>query len=171
MTEATQQTTWNVELSRTEFISRRGFDDVLADIHSGLGHPHFADFIRRIGAIRDWDGYRAAVEAEAGSSGLMVFLELDMGAVISRDPSTVGSRLVRIIAGNPITMEAMTKSTPGAGAFAPVTILVFEATNGVRIRYDSLTSAVGDELTQAASTVASKLDAAVLDLLKAASAG
>jgi len=163
-----QHSTWSVELERHEFIFNRRFDDALAAINEGLGHPHFAKFMKRIGAIEDWDGYRAAVTEEAGPAGLILFMELDMGSVIERDPEATGFHAVRIIAGNPVTMESMTRTTPAAGAFAPVTILLFEAKDGVHIRYDTLASAVGAEMTQAASIVARKLDLAVLQLIEAA---
>jgi uncharacterized protein (DUF302 family) len=170
MTETTpgQPSRWTVALERTEFVSRRTFDQTLAGIRVGLGHPRFGEFSERVGAIDDWDEFRLAVEAEAGSSGLIVFLELDLGSVIARDPEATGYKIVRIITGNPVTMESMTRTTPGIGALAPVTILVFEAEDGVHVRYDTITSAIGTEISESASIVARQLDAAVLSLLAAA---
>jgi uncharacterized protein (DUF302 family) len=102
---------------------------------------------------------------EGVRAGLIVFLELDLGAVLDLDPQASGYKILRIIAGDPVTMGRMTRSTPAAGAFAPITVLVYEASDGVRIRYDTLTSAVGLELTDDAAAIARKLDEAVLDLL------
>ena len=156
---------WTVALDRHEYVSTAGFDEIHAAVLAGLGRPDFAAFVERIDAIGNWDDFKAAVEAQAGSSGLLVFLELDIGSVIVRDPAAAAYRSVRIIAGNPVTMESMTRTTPGAAAFAPVTILVFEAADGVHLRYDTITSAEGGELSAEAAAIAQHLDEAVLTLL------
>jgi hypothetical protein len=41
-----------------------------------------------------------------------------------------GRRLVRLIAGNPVTMGQMTRHLPAAGSYAPVTILIQELPGG-----------------------------------------
>lgn len=165
------ETVWTVPLERHEFRSRSlSFPDVLERIHAGLGHPDFAVFWRQLADLTDWDAYRGAIEQEIGDSGLMVFLELDLGDVLARSPHASACRAVRIIAGNPLTMAAMVRTTPGAGAFAPITILVFESGDGVHCRYDTMVSATDGEITDDAMKVAQKLDAAVLDLLSAATA-
>jgi uncharacterized protein (DUF302 family) len=161
-------TTTTVAVERHELVSRRPFDDVLAAVDAGLGHPDFAALTAGLAETNDWDRYRELVAAEAGTSGLMVFLRLDLGAVVAVDPDAHPFRAVRIIAGNPVTMESMVRSTPGAGAFAPVTLLLFEAADGVHLRYDTVTSAVGDGWDPAAKARAADLDAAVLTLLRSA---
>lgn len=158
----------SVAVERHDLISARPFDDVLATVCSGLGRPDFPALVARLETVEDWDTYRAAVDTEAGSSGLMVFLELDLGAVVGRDPDAPHFRAVRIIAGNPVTMELMVRSTPQAGAAAPVTLLMFERPDGVHLRYDTAASLAGPELTAEATTVAHALDRAVLSLLRAA---
>ena len=160
--------TWSVSVDRHEFLSPRTFDEVVAGVRAGLGTPDFAELRAKLDALADWTEFSDAIDSAAGTSGLIVFLELDLGAVLDRDPRASGYKLVRIIAGNPITMAAMTRSTPAAGAFAPVTVLVYEASDGVHCRYDTLASAVGPELTVDAAVTANKLDAAVLNLLSSA---
>ncbi len=55
------------------------------------------------------------VEPLAGSSGLLEFMSLDLGAVLAiRDPDR-SRRELRIIAGNPVTMSKMTATVPDAG--------------------------------------------------------
>lgn len=157
-----------VPVERIEFISQKSFQQVLDGVHGGLGHPQFEQFVRHIAQLNDWEEFMTAVAAEAGSSGLMVFLELDLGGVVARDPEATGFREVRIIAGNPVTMESMVRTSPAAGAFAPVTILIFESADGVHLRYDTLTSAVGSELSAEALVHARKLDTSVTELLRSA---
>jgi uncharacterized protein (DUF302 family) len=157
-----------VALERHELVSDKPFDDVLAAVHSGLGRPNFGEFEEHLAHLTDWDTFKTAVADQAGSSGLLVFLELDLGSVVDRDPDAVGFRAVRVIAGNPVTMESMVRTSPAAGAFAPVTILIFERDDGVHLRYDTLMSGTDGELTDEAREHASALDNAVLALLQAA---
>jgi uncharacterized protein (DUF302 family) len=160
--------TRTIALRRHEFRSSKPFDDVLTAVRSGLGRPDFAALTAELAACEDWDRYRRMVGGQAGSSGLMIFLELDLGDVVRRDPDTSPARAVRIIAGNPVTMESMVRTTPGAGAFAPVTILLFERDGFTVLRYDTIVSAVGDEWTDQARSVGEHLDRDVLDLLDSA---
>jgi uncharacterized protein (DUF302 family) len=157
-----------VPVERHEFLSAKPFDEVLAAVRAGLGHPDFAALEPRLASETDWDSYQATVAAETGTSGLMVFLELDLGGVVMRDPAGNRFREVRIIAGNPVTMSSLARTTPEAGAFAPVTILLFERPDAVHLRYDTLYSSVGDELDVDARAQAKHLDDSVLSLLAGA---
>ena len=78
-----------------------------------------------------------------------------------------GRRLVRLIAGNPVTMGEMTRHLPDAGSYAPVTILIQELPGGgTRIAYDTVTSAIAPYHDAAATQVAVRLDSEVLGLLR-----
>ena len=102
----------------------------------------------------------------AGSSGLLEFISLDLGAVLAiRDPDRSG-RLLRIIAGNPVTMSKMTATVRDAGSYAPVTILIAERPDGVTVSYDRVASAIAPYAGNEASAVAEALDDAVLTLLR-----
>jgi uncharacterized protein (DUF302 family) len=160
--------TRTIALRRHEFRTSTPFDDVLAAVRSGLGRPDFAALTAELAEVEDWDRYRRMVGEQSGSSGLMIFLELDLGDVVRRDPDAAAARAVRIIAGNPVTMESMVRTTAGAGAFAPVTILLFERDGLTVLRYDTIVSAVGDEWTEEALSVGEQLDRDVLDLLDSA---
>jgi hypothetical protein len=102
----------------------------------------------------------------------MRFLQLDLDNALSIDPEAkdwTGRRLVRLIAGNPVTMGQMTRHVPDAGSYAPVTILIEETPEGgTRVAYDSVTSAIAPYDNAAASEVAERLDAEVLGLLREA---
>jgi uncharacterized protein (DUF302 family) len=97
---------------------------------------------------------------------LIEFLSLDLGGVLAiRDPDR-SRRMLRIIAGNPVTMSKMTATAPDAGSYAPVTILVMERDGGVTLSYDRVASAIAPYAGQEASAVAQGLDDAVLTLLR-----
>jgi hypothetical protein len=100
----------------------------------------------------------------------MRFLELNLDGAFAHDPqatSSAGRRLVRLIAGNPVTMGEMTRHVPDAGSYAPVTLLIEELPGGgTRVAYDSVVSAIAPYNDPAATQVAERLDAEVLDLLR-----
>jgi hypothetical protein len=74
----------------------------------------------------------------------MEFLRLDLDDALSVDPQAgdqAGHHLVRLIAGNPVTMVQMTRHVADAGSYAPVTILIEGSQGGgTRIAYDSVAS-------------------------------
>lgn len=96
-------------------------------------------------------------------------MELDLDHAFTFDPQArdrAGCRLVRLIAGNPVTMGEMTRLVADAGSYAPVTILVEEKpAGGTRVAYDTVASAIAPYRDAAASQVARRLDAEVLELL------
>ena len=63
-------------------------------------------------------------------------------------------------------MSEMTRQVADAGSYAPVTILVEEQPGGgTRVAYDTVASAIAPYRDAAASQVAKRLDAEVLELL------
>jgi hypothetical protein len=90
--------------------------------------------------------------------------------VLTLDPQAPdwdGRRLVRLIAGNPVTMGQMTRHVADAGSYAPVTILIQQIPDGgTRMAYDTVASAIAPYHDAAASEVAQQLDTEVLDLLR-----
>lgn len=161
-----------VPVRRVTVSSDRPFDDVVAAVYSGLGRvPDFDKLVERWSAARTRDEFEATVAKVAGSSGLIEFLSLDLGAALTiRDPAR-GRRLVRIIAGNPVTMSKMTATAADAGSYAPVTILVAERPGAgiattTTLCYDRVASAIAPYASAEASAVAASLDEAVVTLLR-----
>jgi uncharacterized protein (DUF302 family) len=158
-----------IPVERVTLVSTRGFDDVVAAIYSGLGRPDdFAALVQRWATADDAEAFDAAVAEAAGSAGLIEFLSLDLGEALAKHPGFQHYRLLRIIAGNPVTMASMTSTVADAGSYAPVTILVAERSDGVHIAYDRVASAIAPYQSSAASTVAVDLDREVLELLRTA---
>jgi hypothetical protein len=158
-----------VPVERVTLVSGRRFDDVVAAIYSGLGRPDdFAALVRRWATTDGAEAFDAAVAEAAGSAGLIEFLSLDLGSALAKHPDMQHYRLLRIIAGNPVTMASMTTTVADAGSYAPVTILVAERPDGVHIAYDRVASAIAPYQSSAASAVAAGLDREVLQLLRTA---
>jgi hypothetical protein len=171
MPETTETT---VPIRRVTVITERPFDDVVAAVYAGLGRvPDFRGLVERWSTARDAEEFDAIVGAASGSSGLIEFLGLDLGAALTiRDPAR-SRRLLRIIAGNPVTMSKMAATVTAAtvtdaGSYAPITILIAERTEGTTLSYDRIASAIAPYVGQEASAVATALDDAVVTLLQAA---
>jgi hypothetical protein len=66
-----------VPVERVTLVSRRGFDDVVAAIYSGLGRPDdFAALVQRWATADGAEAFDAAVAEAAGSAGLIGFLSV-----------------------------------------------------------------------------------------------
>ncbi len=159
----------DVLVRRHVIDSDRPFSSVLDGIFGGLTRPDIAQLFSELGASTSYEQFSSLVRQAQGSAGLMLFLQLDLDAALAHDPragAQAGRRLVRLIAGNPVTMGQMTRHVPDAGSYAPVTILVQETPGGTRVAYDSAASAVAPYRDTAASQVARRLDSEVLELLR-----
>ena len=125
--------------------------------------------LSNLAAATSYEQFSSLIRQAQGSAGLMLFLQLDLDAALALDPQAggqAGRRLVRLIAGNPVTMGQMTRHVPDAGSYAPVTILLQQRPGGTRVAYDSVASALAPYHDGAASQVARRLDTEVLGLLR-----
>jgi uncharacterized protein YidB (DUF937 family) len=139
-------------------------------IYGGISQPDIGNLFRELGASTSYEQFTSLVRQAQGSAGLMRFLELELDTALALDPqaqASAGLGLVRLIAGNPVTMGEMSRHVPDAGSYAPVTLLIQELRDGgTRIAYDSVVSELAIYENPAATQVARKLDTEVLDLLR-----
>ena len=159
----------DIPVHRHVLTSERPFQAVLDGIYDGISQPDIGALFARLAASTSYEELSALVGQAQGSAGLMRFLHLDLDTVLTLDPQAdqAGRRLVRLIAGNPVTMGQMTHHTADAGSYAPVTILIQElAGGGTRVAYDTVTSAIAPYQNAPASQVAQRLDTEVLRLLR-----
>jgi hypothetical protein len=160
----------DIPVRRHVLTSERPFQDVLDGIYGGISQPDIGELFARLAASTSYDELSALVGQAQGSAGLMRFLHLDDDHVLTLDPQArdqAGRRLVRLIAGNPVTMGQMTRHIAAAGSYAPVTILIQElAGGGTQVAYDTVASAIAPYQNAAASQVAQRLDTEVLTLLR-----
>jgi uncharacterized protein (DUF302 family) len=158
----------DVAVRRHVFTSERPFQNVLDGIFGGISQPDIGALFAKLAASTSYAEFSSLVQQAQGSAGLMVFLRLDLDNALALDPQAHqgGRRLVRLIAGNPVTMGQMTRHVPDAGSYAPVTILIEELPEGgTRVAYDTVTSELAPYGDAAAAQVAKRLDAEVLGLL------
>jgi hypothetical protein len=160
----------DVAVRRHTFNSERPFPAVLDGIFGGISQPDIAALFGKLAVSASHEEFSSLVPQAQGSAGLMRFLQLDLDTALTLDPQAqdwAGRRLVRLIAGNPVTIGQMTRHLPDAGSYAPVTILIEELPGGgTRVAYDTVTSAIARYRDAAASQVAERLDTEVLGLLR-----
>jgi hypothetical protein len=116
-----------VPLRRHVFDSEQPFAAVLDGIFGGISQPDIGQLFSKLAASTSYEQVSSLVQQAQGSIGLMRFLQLDCDSVLTLDPQAPdwdGRRLVRLIAGNPVTMGQMTRQVADAGSCAPVTILI-----------------------------------------------
>lgn len=162
----------DVAVRRHVFDSQLPFQAVLDGIFGGISQPDIESLFGKLGASTSYEQFSGLVRQAQGSAGLMRFWQLDLDVALTLDPQArdqAGCRLVRLIAGNPVTMGEMTRHVADAGSYAPVTILIQELPDGgTRVAYDSVASAIAPYYDAAASEVAQRLDTEVLTLLREA---
>jgi len=113
-----------VEVERFSLTSSRPFDKILAAITAAIGHPEMVEFVKRTAAALTFPEFESIVREGLGKTGLMLFMELDHGAVIRKATGRDKPRMVRLSIGNPLIMQQMARHVPDAGSYAPVTVLV-----------------------------------------------
>jgi hypothetical protein len=155
----------DIPVRRHVLTSERPFQAVL----DGISLPDIGALFATLAASTSYEEFTALVRQAQGSAGLFRFWHLDDDHVLALDPQAdqAGRRLVRLIAGNPVTMGQMTRHLPAAGSYAPVTLLIQELPGGrTQVAYDTVASAIAPYADAAASQVAQQLDTDVLSLLR-----
>jgi hypothetical protein len=159
----------DVAVRRHVLTSERLFQVVLDGIYTGISQPDIGTLFAKLAESASYEEFSALVRQAQGSAGLLRFLQLDLDTALALDPQAhqAGRRLVRLIAGNPVTMGQMTRHVPAAGSYAPITILIQELPGGgTQVTYDTVASAIAPYGDAAASQVAQRLDTEVLSLLR-----
>ena len=159
-----------IEIERFSLSSSKPFDEVLAGVHAGIGHPNMAEFGRSTHEARSFAELRSAIEKGLSKAGLMLFMQLDHGAVVRKETGREIPKMIRLVVGNPLIMNEMAKHVPDAGSYAPVTILIDERSDGVHLSYDRMSSFLAPYGSHDALQVAEDLDKKVEDLLRQAAA-
>src|SRR6266705_5894634 len=129
-----------VAMERFTVISARPFDEVVAAIKTSIGNPNMAEFWKSMQEAKSAAELDAAIQRVLGKSGLVLFVEFDHGMIVRKGTERHASRIIRLIIGNPLIMKEMAKHVPDAGAYAPVTVLIDERTDGVHLSYDRMVS-------------------------------
>jgi len=170
MTERKNMTIRKVEVERLSVTSSKPFDVVLAALKTAVGHPDITEFVKVTEGARSFAELESTVHRNLGKTGLMMFMELDLGGILRKETGLDTPKIVRLIIGNPLIMKEMTKHIPDAGSYAPVTILADERPDGVHLTYDKMASLLAPYGNADALAVARDLDSKIEKLLRESAA-
>ena len=134
-----------IEIERFSLTSSKPFDQVVLALNAGIGHPNMSEFARSTHEARSFAELKSAVEKGLSKAGLMLFMQLDQGAVVQKETGQDTPRIIRLLIGNPLIMKEMGKHVPDAGSYAPITVLVDERADGVHLSYDRMASFLATE--------------------------
>ena len=113
-----------VEVERFSLTSLKPFDAVVAALKSAVGQPDMVEFFRATRAATSFPDLERIVQSGLGRTGLMLFAEFDLGAILRRETGSKTPKITRFVVGNPLIMKEMVKHVPDAGSYAPVTVLI-----------------------------------------------
>jgi uncharacterized protein (DUF302 family) len=159
-----------IEMERFSLTTSKRFDDVISSVNAAIGHPDMAEFGRSTHEAHSFAELKSAVEKGLSKLGLMLFVQLDHGAILRKETGHETPKMIRFVIGNPLIMKEMAKHIPDAGSYAPVTVLVDERADGVHLSYDRMASFLAPYGNHDALEVARNLDKKIEDLLRQAAA-
>ncbi len=155
-----------IEIERFSLTTSKAFNEVIAGVNAAIGHPDMAEFGRSTHEARSFAELKSAVEKGLSKAGLMLFMQLDQGAVLQKETGQDTPRIIRFLIGNPLIMKEMAKHVPDAGSYAPVTVLVDKRADGVHLSYDRMASFLAPYGNRDALEVARNLDKTIEDILR-----
>ena len=158
------------EIERFSLMSYKPFETVMAALKAGVGRLNLAEFANASKGTGTFAELESVVNRDLGTTGLMLFMELDHGAVLRKETGLDTPKIVRLVIGNPLVMKEMAKHVPDAGSYAPVTVLVDERPDGVHLSYDKMASFLAPYGNAKALAVARDLDSKVENLLRESAA-
>src|SRR5882672_3507390 len=120
-----------VEIERFSLTSSRPFEAVVAALKAGVGRLDLAEFARASKGPGTFADLKTVIERDLGRSGLMLFLELDHGAVLRKESGLNAPKSVRFVIGNPLIMKEMAKHFRAAESTPPVTFWEDDGPAGV----------------------------------------
>ncbi len=170
MKEKIVMTTRKLEIERFSMISSKPFEAVLVALKAAVGHPDMAEFAKAVKGAQTFAELEDSVRRGLGETGLMMFMELDHGAILRQETGLDTPRIVRLLIGNPLIMKDMAKHVPDAGSYAPVTILLDERPDGVHLTFDKMSSLLAPYGNSEALRVARDLDTKIERLLRESAA-
>jgi uncharacterized protein (DUF302 family) len=161
-----KMSTRKVEIERFSVTSLKPFEAVVAALKAGVGRLDLVEVAKASKSAGTFAELEKVIGRDMGRTGLMLFMELDHGAILRKENGLNTPNIVRLVIGNPLIMKEMAKHVPDAGSYAPVTVLVDERADGVHLSYDKMTSLLAPYGNAAATAVARDLDSKVEHLLR-----
>jgi uncharacterized protein (DUF302 family) len=153
------------EIERFSVTTSMPFEAVVASLKDAVGLLDLVEFAKASKQAGTFADLKEVVDRNLGKTGLMLFMELDHGAILRKETGLATPKIVRLVIGNPLVMKEMAKHVPEAGSYAPVTVLVDERSDGVHLSYDRMASLLAPYGNIDAIAVARDLDSKIENLL------
>ena len=83
-TQERKQTIKKVEIERFSVISSKPFEAVVAALRVAVGRPDMVEFAKATKGARNFTEPESVVQRGLGWTGLMMFMELDHGAILRK---------------------------------------------------------------------------------------
>jgi uncharacterized protein (DUF302 family) len=162
--------TKQISVEHFSITSAKSFSEVVKTLEASVGHPNMNTFMSDITSAKSFTDLEKLVNGVTGPTGLMQFMKFDLGEIVRKERGDSAPRSLRYLIGNPLIMKQMLERSPDAGSYAPVTVLVDERADGVRLSYDRMASFLAPYGNDDALKVARDLDAKIETLLTKAAA-
>jgi uncharacterized protein (DUF302 family) len=101
---------------RFSLTSPKPFDQVVAALNVAIGHRDKAEFGEATHEARSFAELKSAVKKGLSKAGLMLFMQLDQGAVVQKETGQDTPRIIRLLIGSPLIMKEMAKHVPDGGS-------------------------------------------------------
>ena len=85
MKEKIVMTARQIEIERFSMISSKPFEVVLAALKAAVGQPDMAEFAKAVKGAQTFAELEDSVRRGLGETGLMMFMELDHGAILHKE--------------------------------------------------------------------------------------
>jgi len=157
-----------INVRRFSVTSSKKLQNIVAAFEAAIGHPDMDAFRKKAVAATTFAELETIVREATGPSDLMEFTRMNFGMVLRKQIGDSARQSIRFVVGNPLVASAMIRHVPDAGSYVPVTILIDEREDGVRLSYDRTSSFVASYGNSEVLKVAQDLDSKVEALLTAA---
>src|ERR1700684_1831089 len=104
--------TRKIEIERFSLTTSKPFDEVIAGVNAGIGHPDMAKFGRSTHEGRSFAEVKRVVETDVSTVVLMLFMKLYHGAILRKETAGDTPKMIRFVIGNPLIMKEMVKHVP-----------------------------------------------------------
>lgn len=86
-----------VAVERFSLTSSRSFDAVVATLKSAVGQPDMVEFFKATRAANSFPDLERVVQSGLGRTGLMLFAEFDLGAILRRETGSKTPKVMRLV--------------------------------------------------------------------------
>lgn len=146
-----------IKISHVTYSPANGFEDFTSKLEKQLGHHNISAYQGLLADKNNNEKVKKILEAQEGSSGLMLFSSYDHGALLNI--KNTPHKACQYIIGNPLYASRMTEHDIRAALYAPLRILVYvDESNAVQVEYDLPSTLFGQFNNSEVDVVAKELD-------------